>query len=388
MTTDFAREPLRLTLVSFHQDPQGRTPEQLLEAWPTLTALSAALARAGASVTVVQAACGDSSFVRCGVDYRFRSPQRLAPKDGRGAGKLAPARRIVQEVRDACPDAVLVSGLSFPLQTRLLSEALPQTPILVQDHADAPPAGLRLLLRRWGLAKVSGALFTAREQAEPFFQTSILRAGLPIFEVPEASTEFTPGDQIEARAATGLMGDPCLLWLGRLDANKDPLTALAALRSAAKQLPDPHLWCFYTDAELEWEVRRELDIDPQLGRIVHLMGRRPHREVETLCRAADFLVQTSRREGSGYALIEALACGLPPLVTDIPSFRKLTGGGSVGALAKPGDVTGFGRNLVEWSGRDRVALRKRARELFERDLSYEAVVRLLLAACNQVRGAK
>ena len=49
-------------------------------------------------------------------------------------------------------------------------------------------------------------------------------------------------------------------------------------------------------------------------------------------RAADLFVLGSHREGSGYSLIEALACGLPPIVTDIPSFRSLTGAGVVGAL--------------------------------------------------------
>ena len=49
-------------------------------------------------------------------------------------------------------------------------------------------------------------------------------------------------------------------------------------------------------------------------------------------RAADLFVLGSHREGSGYSLIEALACGLPPVVTDIPSFRSLTGGGAVGKL--------------------------------------------------------
>ena len=40
--------------------------------------------------------------------------------------------------------------------------------------------------------------------------------------------------------------------------------------------------------------------------------------VEELMRAADIFTLGSHREGSGYALTEALACGLPPVVTDIP----------------------------------------------------------------------
>ena len=59
-------------------------------------------------------------------------------------------------------------------------------------------------------------------------------------------------------------------------------------------------------------------------------------------RAADVFVLGSHREGSGYSLIEALACGLPPVVTDIPSFRSLTAAGAVGALWPCGDARALG----------------------------------------------
>jgi hypothetical protein len=51
-----------------------------------------------------------------------------------------------------------------------------------------------------------------------------------------------------------------------------------------------------------------------------------------LAAAADLFVSGSQREGSGTALLESLACGLPPIVTDIPSFRMLTCDGRIGAL--------------------------------------------------------
>ncbi len=55
-------------------------------------------------------------------------------------------------------------------------------------------------------------------------------------------------------------------------------------------------------------------------------------------RAADLFVLGSHREGSSFALIEALATGLTPVVTDIPSLRALTGNGAVGALWPCGDA--------------------------------------------------
>src|SRR5262249_38618635 len=72
---------------------------------------------------------------------------------------------------------------------------------------------------------------------------------------------------------------------------------------------------------------------------------RPHSSMEAHLRAADFLVQASHAEGSGVALIEALACGTTPLVTDIPSFRRITGAGAAGSLTPVGDAAGLANAL-------------------------------------------
>ncbi len=110
--------------------------------------------------------------------------------------------------------------------------------------------------------------------------------------------------------------------------------------------------------------------------------------MQDLCRAADFFVLGSRGESCGYAVIEALACGTPPLVTDIPSFRRLTGEGAVGALAPPGDAAAMARALVEWSGRRRDALRRAARRHFERALSFEVVDKQLRGVYETLAGTR
>jgi glycosyltransferase involved in cell wall biosynthesis len=103
-----------------------------------------------------------------------------------------------------------------------------------------------------------------------------------------------------------------------------------------------------------------------------------------MLRAADFLVLGSHSEGSGYAVIEALACGTTPLVTDIPSLRRITGDGAVGALSPPGDADAMARALVEWSRKPRAELRHAAREHFERALSVSAIGQQLRAAYGAV----
>jgi glycosyltransferase involved in cell wall biosynthesis len=101
-------------------------------------------------------------------------------------------------------------------------------------------------------------------------------------------------------------------------------------------------------------------------------------------RAADVFVLGSHHEGSGYSLIEALACGLPPVVTDIPSFRVLTGRGAVGRLWPCGDSAALTRALVA-AGRADPALRTAVRGHFVRELSFAAVGRKLSAMYAEVR---
>lgn len=177
-----------------------------------------------------------------------------------------------------------------------------------------------------------------------------------------------------------MSGDPVALWVGHLDANKDPLAVLDGISRAVPELPALQLYCCYGGAPLLRAVQRRIIDDPLLIGRVHLLGRVPHRQIEQLMRAADLLVSGSHREGSGYSLIEALACGLPPVVTDIPSFHALTGGAYIGALWSPGDADALCEKLIAVAAQPRLHMRAATREFFERELSFEAVGRKLAAA--------
>jgi glycosyltransferase involved in cell wall biosynthesis len=132
-------------------------------------------------------------------------------------------------------------------------------------------------------------------------------------------------------------------------------------------------------------VRGRISGDPLLCGRVHLLGRVSHGEIEQLMRAADIFVSGSHREGSGYSLIEALACGLPPAVTDIPSFRSLTGHGAVGALWPTGDAAALCDALLAIAAQPDAARRAAARRHFEYELSFEAVGRKLAVAYQDLQ---
>lgn len=370
---------LRVAHVNCVIDAEDRDPEALLDAWSTLREVAAATARAGAEVTVLQASRVRAEFRRDGVLYRFVPEPRLGgSRSGILPGRLADA------VHRAAPDAVHFNGLDFPLHVRAICAL--GAPVLLQDHK-CGAGGRRAPFRRWGHARVAGAAFTGGVQAAaPFLASGELPRGIPIFDIPESSSHFTPGSRDEARRETGVFGDPALLWVGHLDSNKDPLTILRAVQIAREQLPALQLWCVFVGAALLDEVEALLRSDPALGACVHLLGRVAHERIQNLCRACDFLVSGSRWEGSGYALIEALACGLPTIASDIPPFRALTGEASIGDLVAIGDVRGFADAIVRQAMAPVGAQRQRVRTHFERCLSFEMVGAKLVAAYSALAG--
>lgn len=360
---------MRVTHVSIVRSRGRPTPEDLLAAWPTLGAIASAVARAGAEVTVVQAFHEDAEWIIKDVRYCFVAVPALP---GRATGWRPD--RIAAAVRSTAPDVIHVNGLDFPRHIRALCRL--GAPVLVQDHASA--AGRFARNRKRGLARVAGVMFTDERQAAPFFADGSLQPGTPVFAVPESSTRFTAGDQAAAREETGIDGDPAVLWVGRLDANKDPLTILDAIERAAAVLPGLRLHCCFHEQPLLAQVEARIAQSAILSKRARLIGRVTHDRIETFCRAADIYMLGSHHEGSGYALIEALACGLAPVVSDIPSFRALTGNGAVGALVPPGDAAGFAEALVRIARQPHEPLRQEVVSHFDRTLSFERVGTRLL----------
>jgi glycosyltransferase involved in cell wall biosynthesis len=361
---------LRVAQIGFLTDPRGRVPEELLRDWPTLVDVAEATST-GAAAYVLQASPHRHVLERRGVAYYF-----LPFGHGSGSRDYSALDALLHELS---PHVLHVNGLHFAHDVLRLTALRPHTPVLLQDHANAVPWFWRRPVWRRAFAAASAVAFCSREQAMPFQQKRIISGRTPIYEIPESTSRFGPGDQSEARRLTGLYGDPIVLWVGHLNSNKDPLAVLEGVGSAARDLPALQLWCCFASAPLLAVVKRRIDDDPLLRGRVHLLGRVSHERVELLMRAADVFVSGSHREGSGYSLIEALACGLTPVVTDIPSFRSLTGHGSVGILWRPGDGAALQRALVSVARAPQPTARIAVRAHFDRELSAAALGRKLLA---------
>jgi glycosyltransferase involved in cell wall biosynthesis len=367
-----------VTQIGFAYDDDLADGEALLARYSTLAGWAEALAAAGVASTVVHRFHRAEEVTRRGVRYLFR-PFGL----NRTLSKLA-------------PDVVHVNGLNFSMQTWRCRRVLAATAALVvQDHAsgEPPPAAggaraVRDAIRRRAMKSVDGFFFTAAAQADGWRRRGFIADAQPVFEIIEASTSMQPVDRAAAGAATAITGDPAALWVGRLNENKSPLTILAGVERAAADLPGLTLTMVFGGGDLESEVRSRIERSSVLSGRVRLAGRVPHEQLAALYSRSDLFVLGSHHEGSGYALLEACACGALPVVTDIAAFRAIVGGSAAGLLWPVDDADKLASALVAAARRDRLAERARIREHFDRALGWPAVARQAIAAYEQVVAAR
>lgn len=364
---------MRIVQANAVYDPVAKTPAALLDLYRTLTEWSTAVLRAGAGVSVVQRFHTAATIERDGVRYEFvadTEPPWLSTK-----GAPVP---FVEAIAKEAADVVHVNGLIFPqLVAAIRARCGPHTTIVVQHHGgEFPVRGSGLVglwqRQRWkgGLAAANAVSFTAAEQAEPWRAAGVL-GNQRVIEIVEAGTTMRVVARERARTAIGAAGTPLILWVGRLTTNKDPLTVLDGLERALPQLPDARMVMVFGDDTLIETVDQRVRESSVLKERVTLAGRVNHDEMPNYYGAADIYVSGSHSEGSGYALIEAMAAGVVPVVTSIPAFRAIAG--NEHARWTPGDPDALARALVQTATANLDAQKIAAKDRFNRLLSWDAI---------------
>ena len=372
---------MHVVCINYTYHPALTEPPDLLDRYETLTGWADALSEAGLRVSVVQRFGKDTNVVLRGVPYIFvRSPS------WRTGGLLDNPRKMHMAVRRLQPDIVHVNGLQFARQAaRLKVLLMGDVPILLQDHAGRPP---QHSFGRWtlrsALRKIDAVSFVSREQARGWRDSGLLDPSQSIFELMEGSSRFSLQSRCSARARTGLTGKPLCLWVGRLNLNKDPLTVLKGFAKAMDFMPDARLAMVYGVSDLLPEVRSWLDGHRVVKERVMLLGMRPHGDLEEIYNSADLFLSGSHREGSGYAAIEALSCGVVPILTDIPSFRVLTARGAVGGLWPVGNADAMAGVLKACHGSLHSETPLAIRAFFEDNFCWEAIGRKAASTYRQL----
>jgi glycosyltransferase involved in cell wall biosynthesis len=390
LTVHMPKPSLHVISLVYFYEPDLTSPDELLQRYSTIRPLAHALHQEGAEVTVFQRFHQNISFEDQGVAFEFRA-------DG-----CHPSLRKWQipysfhsAIRDACARSkskqivVHMNGLFYPLQMRSLRNLLSADCALVaQHHAEKPWPKFRSPLQRWGLRTADGFFFAAQELAASWIDRGVISEKQRVFEVMEGSTCFRYEERPAARVRTGLAGAPVVLWVGNLTANKDPLTVLAGFERILERIPQARLYMAYRLTDLLNAVRDRITSSPTLATAVTLLGSVEHAQLEDIYNSADYFVAGSHYEGSGFALAEAMACGVVPVVTDIPAFRAMTDAGRIGACWTAGDASSFSEVFLQVLRRPVKELSAQAVQGFDQRLSYPAIAGASMSAYEKLTSAR
>ncbi|GAA4455991.1 hypothetical protein GCM10023156_30730 [Novipirellula rosea] len=138
------------------------------------------------------------------------------------------------------------------------------------------------------------------------------------------------------------LDEPIAVMVGRLWPQKDPLTFVEAAIKYLSRHAAGH-FVLLGDGDLRSEIETLINQHGVSDR-VHLLGWRD--DVDQLLPAFDLFVLPSLWEGMPLAILEALACGLPCIVTDIPGNRDLVEDGEDGFLLPTNDATTLADHLT------------------------------------------
>jgi glycosyltransferase involved in cell wall biosynthesis len=286
--------------------------------------------------------------------------------------------RIEQELRVFEPELVHASFALGPLDWALpaLCERL-KVPLVVTFHVALDdrfsiPAGVSALVQRLYVASLSRCrrVIVFSEG----YRHHLIRLGVPARNVsvlPNGvdTVRYRPG---VSRFRAALDARLVFTFMGRLDPEKNPEALLAAFEALG--WPEGVHVVMMGEGLLAARLHRRYAGRPRLHWLGQVSDER-HR-IDVL-RGTDVFVLPSTVEGLSLALLEAMACGAVPMVTDVGADGEVVAG--VGAVLDPSRITQSLTEAIEeylafpdaWQSlrfraRQRVLARYRLDEAFSR----------------------
>ncbi len=159
---------------------------------------------------------------------------------------------------------------------------------------------------------------------------------------------FHPVDRAAARRALGLPADAqVLVSVGALVERKGMHRVIDCLPALIERHARLH-YVIVGGASPEGDNRAELDV--QVARLglagrVHFLGALPPDDLKTPLSAADVFVLATRNEGWANVFLEAMACGLPVVTTDVGGNAEVVCRAELGAIVPFGDAAALQRAL-------------------------------------------
>lgn len=183
-----------------------------------------------------------------------------------------------------------------------------------------------------GKAKYNPAYYGISKKSSEWLQTFGIQSCGEITNSIDAAQFRALSSGRDFRAEFGL-GDAFLVaFVGRLIPEKGVSALIEASRSAELRQRGV-VFLLAGDGPLAPAV------DAAQGSGLHWLGRLDRPDISALLQQADALCLPTRSEGFSTTLLEASACGCPPIVTDVGGARELIPNGDFGTIIESRDAS-------------------------------------------------
>ena len=132
-----------------------------------------------------------------------------------------------------------------------------------------------------------------------------------------------------------------LLFVGRLQPSKGVFELIEIFRRLLKESPNLRL-TIVGEGDISEKIKETI-LKHHLQKKVVLTGSLPYKDVFKYYRFSTIFVFPSKSEIFPLVSLEAMACGLPVVTSDIPSLRESTGGNAI--LLPPDDINAWVENI-------------------------------------------
>ncbi len=366
---------LKFIEVNYHFHREFTTPEAVITKHLPSNLFAEELSKT-AQVTLIKHLAYDGEYHRNEIHYRFfrrRNSFWQIPFS---------THRFLRKEK---PDIVLVQGFIYPLQVIALRLAVGSNCKIILQHRAEVPFWRKKIFQQWADKFVNTYFFTAIEQADEWTRAGVIKDRNKCFEIPAATTGFLKKDKFFCRENLVIGNELMFLWAGRLNANKDPLTVLAAFEKYISSGQSSKLYMIYQEEDMLKEVTERINASAELRNNVMLIGKVAHKEMELWYSATDYIISASHREGGSYVVMEAMACGCVPIVSAIPASMKMTNKGKVGYFFEPGNSDALYGILLSLKEEDHEKLSASAMTLFTEEMSPEAIAKKISQVFKQLK---
>ena len=261
-------------------------------------------------------------FPICGMsDEMPYESTRYCDLDDKMTAQLLSAFRgkVTEAVETFQPDVILCHHLYF--LAALVRELYPDIPVYGQCHgSDLRQIRKNPWLRDWikeHICKLDGIFALHQQQKETILETfGIAPEKVSVMGTGYNSDVFFLNPEVKAQQTDGRFR---LIFAGKLSEKKGLFSLLRALRL----LPNPDRYELalaggYGNRAEYAEICRLAEVCPCP---VTFLGRLSHQELALEMNKSDAFILPSFYEGLPLVLIEAMACGLKTICTDLPGIR-------------------------------------------------------------------